>query len=68
MKFTRACQIAASLGSVAYVAEAQSLSTVFDIFSSGMLNNQDFYKNLLLTLQRDSGNTTTDCMKGYSDF
>ena len=31
-----------------------------------MIKDINFYEKLLLNLQRDPGNTDTDCMRGYA--
>mmetsp|Transcript_17542 Transcript_17542/g.22237 ORF Transcript_17542/g.22237 Transcript_17542/m.22237 type:complete len:176 (-) Transcript_17542:224-751(-) len=67
MKFAKACMLAASASTVANGADA-TIQEVLNIFSSGFLSDTQFYKGLLLNMQRDSGNLNTDCVVGYDDF
>ena len=66
MKFSKACILAASTATVTNAAAG--ISTVLDVFSSGFLSETNFYKGLLLNMQRDAGNTGTDCMTGFDDY
>ena len=69
MKFTRACTIAAVSATFANAqTDTVGISEVFNVFGSGMLQDVDFYKGLLLNMQRDAGNTETDCMSGFDDY
>ena len=65
MKFTKACMLAATSASV---ANAAGVTTVLDVFSSGMLSETAFFTGLLTNMQRDAGNTNTDCIKGWEDY
>merc|ERR1719367_350365 len=76
MKFVYACAMASMAG---YTANASSncllaslgapdLCVIVDTFSSGLLKEQAFFKEMLLNMQKDSANKNTDCMKGYDQF
>ena len=67
MRFTKACALAVSSAVVANAAD-EGLSSVLDIFSSDLITDITFYKGLLLNMQRDAGNTETDCMSGFDSY
>lgn len=63
MKFFQSCMIASMAG---VVSNAADISVVLDFFETDMLNDETFQKAFLLNLQRDTTNTESDCMAGYT--
>ena len=63
MKFFQSCMIASMAG---VVSNAADISVVLEFFETDMLNDETFQKAFLLNLQRDTTNTDSDCMAGYT--
>ena len=68
MRFGKACIVAASVGYGANAADAAGLDTVLKVFEDDFLSSTAFYKNLLLNMQRNTGDVSTSCMTGYDSF
>ena len=62
MKFVQSCMIASMAG---YVTNAADISVVLTFWDTGMQHDQNFQKSFLQNLQRDTTNTSSDCMNGY---
>ena len=63
MKFFQSCMIASMAG---YVTNAADISVVLEFWDTGMQWEEDFQKAFLRNLQRDTTNTESDCMSGYT--
>ena len=63
MKFFQSCMIASMAG---VVSNAADISVVLEFFETDMINDETFQKAFLLNLQRDTTNTESDCMAGYT--
>ena len=46
--------------------QAEGIGAILDVFSSDVWSNPDFYQDLLLTLQRDTGNTQSSCATSFA--
>ena len=77
MKFVYACMVASMASYTANAAAsdcilatlgAPDLCTIYDTFTSGLLKEQAFFKNMLKNMQKDAANENTDCMAGYDQF
>lgn len=63
MKFIQSCMLASMAG---YVSNAADITVILEFFETDLMNDETFQQQFLLNLQRDSTNTNSDCMKGYT--
>ena len=76
MKFVYACMVASMASYTANASTDCFLSTlgapdlcvISETFTSGLLKDQTFFKNMLKNMQKDAANENTDCMEGYDQF
>lgn len=61
-------RFAATLALAAGVAQAQSITDVLSVVQHPMFTTMAFWQTFLLNLQRDTTNTSSDCMSGFSDL
>ena len=62
MKFAQSCMLAASMGAM---TQAADISVVLTFMETDMPNDQTFQQEFLLQLQKDTTNTSSDCMVGF---
>ena len=63
MKFFQSCMLASMAG---VVSNAADISVILEFFETDLMNDETFQQTFLLNLQRDTTNTNSDCMAGYT--
>ena len=64
MKFFQSCMVA----TMAAYTNAADISVLLTFPDTGLINDATFQQQFLLNLQRDTTNTDSDCMAGYTQL
>ena len=64
MKFFQSCMVA----TMAAYTNAAGISVLLTFPDTGLINDATFQQQFLLNLQRDTTNTDSDCMAGYTQL